>query len=96
VRVALAQQLEGTGSLKPVPGGGGFAELALASADRLAPMPAASFQEAAGLVIGGGTACEGSPAAAGARPRWRWYKCPDRPLPTCSLATRSGRDLELS
>ena len=42
------------------PAGGGFAELALASADRLAPMPArASFQEAAGLVIGGGTAYEG-------------------------------------
>ena len=42
------------------PTGGGFAELALASADRLAPMPArASFQEAAGLVIGGGTAYEG-------------------------------------
>ena len=40
--------------------GGGFAELALASADRLAPMPArASFEEAAGLVIGGGTAYEG-------------------------------------
>jgi NADPH:quinone reductase-like Zn-dependent oxidoreductase len=42
------------------PAGGGFAELALASADRLAPMPArASFAEAAGLVIGGGTAYEG-------------------------------------
>jgi NADPH:quinone reductase len=42
------------------PAGGGFAELALASADRLAPMPdRASFQEAAGLVIGGGTAHEG-------------------------------------
>ncbi len=42
------------------PAGGGFAELALASADRLAPMPGrASFQEAAGLVIGGGTAYEG-------------------------------------
>ena len=42
------------------PAGGGFAELALASADRLAPMPArASFREAAGLVIGGGTAYEG-------------------------------------
>jgi NADPH:quinone reductase len=42
------------------PAGGGFAELALASADRLAPMPGrASFQEAAGLVIGGGTAHEG-------------------------------------
>jgi NADPH:quinone reductase-like Zn-dependent oxidoreductase len=45
-------------SLWPV--GGGFAELALASADRLAPMPdRVSFQEAAGLVIGGGTAYEG-------------------------------------
>ena len=42
------------------PAGGGFAELALASADRLAPMPAGvSFAEAAGLVIGGGTAHEG-------------------------------------
>jgi NADPH2:quinone reductase len=42
------------------PAGGGFAELALASADRLAPMPGrASFQEAAGLVIGGGTAHDG-------------------------------------
>ena len=42
------------------PAGGGFAELALASADRLAPMPGkASFVEAAGLVIGGGTAYEG-------------------------------------
>jgi NADPH2:quinone reductase len=42
------------------PAGGGFAELALASADRLAPMPGrASFQEAAGLVVGGGTAHEG-------------------------------------
>jgi NADPH:quinone reductase-like Zn-dependent oxidoreductase len=42
------------------PAGGGFAELALASADRLAPMPArASFPAAAGLVIGGGTAHEG-------------------------------------
>jgi NADPH:quinone reductase-like Zn-dependent oxidoreductase len=42
------------------PAGGGFAELALASADRLAHMPVqASFQEAAGLVIGGGTAYEG-------------------------------------
>jgi NADPH:quinone reductase len=42
------------------PAGGGFAELAVASADRLAPMPDwASFQEAAGLVIGAGTAYEG-------------------------------------
>jgi NADPH2:quinone reductase len=42
------------------PAGGGFAELALASADRLAPMPGqASFAEAAALVIGGGTAHEG-------------------------------------
>jgi NADPH:quinone reductase-like Zn-dependent oxidoreductase len=42
------------------PAGGGFAELALAAADRLAPMPGrASFAEAAGLVIGGGTAYEG-------------------------------------
>jgi NADPH:quinone reductase-like Zn-dependent oxidoreductase len=42
------------------PAGGGFAELALASADRLAPMPGkANFVEAAGLVIGAGTAYEG-------------------------------------
>ena len=42
------------------PAGGGFAELALAWADRLAPMPGtASFVEAAGLVIGAGTAYEG-------------------------------------
>jgi|ERR1022692_745654 NADPH:quinone reductase-like Zn-dependent oxidoreductase len=42
------------------PAGGGFAELALASADRLALMPSqASFAEAAGLVIAGGTALEG-------------------------------------
>jgi NADPH:quinone reductase len=42
------------------PAGGGFAELALASADKLAQMPdEASFPEAAGLVIGGGTAYEG-------------------------------------
>src|SRR6516164_8596568 len=41
------------------PAGGGFAELALASADQLAPMPArATFQEAAGLVISAGTAYE--------------------------------------
>jgi NADPH2:quinone reductase len=42
------------------PAGGGFAELALVSADRLAPMPVqASFAEAAALVIGGGTAHDG-------------------------------------
>src|SRR5690348_2485215 len=42
------------------PAGGGFAELALASADRLAPMPGtANFVEAAGLVVGAGTAYEG-------------------------------------
>jgi NADPH:quinone reductase len=42
------------------PAGGGFAELVVASADRLAPMPAtASFEEAAGLVISAGTAYEG-------------------------------------
>ena len=42
------------------PTGGGFAELALASEDRLAPMPErASFEEAAGLVIGAGTAHDG-------------------------------------
>ena len=42
------------------PAGGGFAELALAPADRLAPMPGkANFAEAAGLVIGAGTAYEG-------------------------------------
>jgi NADPH2:quinone reductase len=45
-------------SLWPV--GGGFAEHALASVDRLARMPeGVSFEEAAGLVIGGGTAYEG-------------------------------------
>lgn len=42
------------------PAGGGFAEFALASLDRLAPMPErASFEEAAALVIGGGTAYQG-------------------------------------
>jgi NADPH2:quinone reductase len=42
------------------PAGGGFAELALAPAERLAPMPdGVSFPEAAGLVIGAGTAYEG-------------------------------------
>jgi len=42
------------------PAGGGFAELALTSAGKLAPMPdRASFAEAAGLVIGAGTAYEG-------------------------------------
>jgi NADPH:quinone reductase len=42
------------------PNGGGFAELALVSAERLAPMPeGVSFPEAAALVIGGGTAYEG-------------------------------------
>ena len=42
------------------PAGGGFAELALASADRLAPMPGQiSFADAAGLVISAGTAHEG-------------------------------------
>jgi NADPH:quinone reductase-like Zn-dependent oxidoreductase len=42
------------------PAGGGFAELALASADRVASMPdQASFVEAAGLVIGAGTAHQG-------------------------------------
>ena len=42
------------------PGGGGFAELALASADDLVAMPEqANFQEAAGLVIGGATAHDG-------------------------------------
>jgi len=42
------------------PAGGGFAELALASAGRVAPMPdRASFTEAAGLVISAGTAHEG-------------------------------------
>jgi NADPH2:quinone reductase len=41
------------------PAGGGFAELALASADRLAVMPnQADFEGAAGLVIGAGTAQE--------------------------------------
>src|SRR5690349_15272070 len=42
------------------PAGGGFAELALASVDRLAPMPdQVSFPGAAGLVIGAGTAYQG-------------------------------------
>lgn len=42
------------------PAGGGFAELALASPDRLAPMPSrVTFVEAAGLVISAGTAHEG-------------------------------------
>jgi NADPH:quinone reductase len=42
------------------PAGGGFAELALAPADRVAPMPERlSFAEAAGLVIAGGTAHKG-------------------------------------
>ncbi len=42
------------------PAGGGFAELALASADSVARMPGqADFADAAGLVIGGGTAYEG-------------------------------------
>jgi NADPH2:quinone reductase len=41
------------------PEGGGFAELALASVERLAPMPdRVSFAEAASLVIAGGTAHE--------------------------------------
>jgi NADPH2:quinone reductase len=42
------------------PAGGGFAELAVASAERVALMPGrVSFAEAAGLVIGAGTAHEG-------------------------------------
>ncbi|MGH3280989.1 MAG: quinone oxidoreductase family protein, partial [Trebonia sp.] len=42
------------------PAGGGFAELALAAADRVAPTPIrAGFAEAAALVVGGGTAHEG-------------------------------------
>src|SRR5262249_10453591 len=42
------------------PGGGGFAELALVAAERLAPMPGqASFEQAAGLVVAAGTAHEG-------------------------------------
>ncbi len=42
------------------PAGGGFAELALVSGDKMAPMPdQLSFAEAAALVIGGGTAYEG-------------------------------------
>jgi len=42
------------------PAGGGFAELALASAARVAPMPGRlSFTEAAALVVGGGTAHKG-------------------------------------
>jgi len=42
------------------PAGGGFAELAVAPADRLGPMPAGvTFPAAAGLVIAAGTAYEG-------------------------------------
>ena len=42
------------------PAGGGFAEFALASVARLAPMPErVSFEEAASLVIGAGTGYEG-------------------------------------
>jgi NADPH:quinone reductase len=42
------------------PAGGGFAELAVVAADRVARMPAqVSFPEAAGLVIGAGTAHKG-------------------------------------
>jgi NADPH2:quinone reductase len=42
------------------PAGGGFAELALASADRVAAMPGqVSYPEAAGLVVAAGTAHEG-------------------------------------
>jgi NADPH:quinone reductase-like Zn-dependent oxidoreductase len=42
------------------PAGGGFAELAVAPADRVAPVPGrVSFAGAAGLVIGAGTADEG-------------------------------------
>lgn len=42
------------------PAGGGFAEYAVAGTYRLAPMPKrATFEEAAALVIGGGTAYEG-------------------------------------
>ena len=41
------------------PAGGGFAELAVLDADRLAPMPGTvSFEQAAGLVIAAGTAHE--------------------------------------
>ena len=54
--VELGERVYGT----LFPQGGGFAELALASPDRLAPMPGrVSFEEAAGLVIGAGTAYEG-------------------------------------
>lgn len=41
------------------PAGGGFAELTLVPADKLAPMPDVSFPEAAGLVIGAATAHKG-------------------------------------
>jgi NADPH:quinone reductase-like Zn-dependent oxidoreductase len=42
------------------PAGGGFAELAVVDADRLAPLPSnTDFNEAAGLVIAAGTAHEG-------------------------------------
>jgi NADPH:quinone reductase len=67
--VAGVVQLAGDGTdVKPgdrvytslFPAGGGLAELAVAPSDRLAPMPEqAGFEEAAGLVIGAGTAHEG-------------------------------------
>ena len=41
------------------PAGGGFAELALMSKDKLAPMPDVGFVEAAGLVIGAATSYQG-------------------------------------
>jgi NADPH:quinone reductase len=41
------------------PAGGGFAELALASGHKLAPMPDVSFQEAAGLVLAAATSYQG-------------------------------------
>jgi NADPH:quinone reductase-like Zn-dependent oxidoreductase len=44
----------------PFPAGGGFAELIVIGADRLAPLPGkASFTDAAGLVVAAGTAHEG-------------------------------------
>ena len=52
------------------PAGGGFAELAVASADRLAPMPdQASFEESAGLDLLGGPNSERCDKFQAATPR---------------------------
>jgi NADPH:quinone reductase-like Zn-dependent oxidoreductase len=76
------------------PAGGGFAELALASADRLAAMPGqASFAEAAGLVIGGGTAYEGLVDRGGCNPERPCSSPPPRgawAAPPCRSRRPSG------